>query len=64
MRKMPKHRFTDYSKAQINIDYLEKRKYQNGSKNNGELVNLAIAMNSLPKLKDYVRLEYLNPPER
>ena len=60
---MPKHRFTNYSKAQLNIDLIEKRKgYYLGKNKTDE--DLEVLVNNVNKIKEYKRLGYLIPEKK
>lgn len=65
-RQLPKHRFTDYSKAQLNIDLIERRQRRNIANKNrtDEDLELALAIGAKGNIKEFQRLEHLNPPEK
>lgn len=52
---LPKHRFTEYSKAQLNIDMIEKRKRRNisGIGKNRTDDDIEMVINSVGKIKEY-----------
>lgn len=59
-QKLPHHRFTDYSKAVLNIDLLEKRNRLKIVKNKTD-EDLIKVVDHVDKIKEYQRLEYLFP---
>lgn len=64
-RQLPRHRFTDYSKAQLNNHLLERRNDRDGGKyKTDEDVQVEIVIGQVGNLRDEGRLEYLYPPEK
>ena len=65
-RQLPHHRFTDYSKAQLNIDMIERRQRRNIGKNrtDEDLELAAIAIRAKGNIQEYQRKEFLIPPEK
>lgn len=62
-QQLPKHRFTEYSKAQFNVDMIEKRKRRcigNFGKNKTD-DDIDVVINQVGKIKEYQRLDYLVP---
>lgn len=51
-QQLPKHRFTDYSKAQLNIDMIERRKRRNLGKNRTD-EDISVVINQVGKIKEY-----------
>jgi len=63
--QLPKHRFTDFSQAQLNIDLLERRRKRHlGKHKTDEDIELAAVASSMGNIKKYARLDYLKPPEK
>ena len=65
-QQLPKHRFTEYSKAQFNIDMIEKRRRRcigNFGKNKTD-DDIDVVINSVGKIKEYQRLDYLVPEKQ
>lgn len=58
---LPKHRFTDYGKAQVNIQMIERKKQTSLNRAAEQYHEIQDLLATNPHIKKYRRLQYLHP---